>query len=83
MGLLSEEKGLWSVAEEALLLRSRVGRGGSAVGGGWIPFAAALLESVTVAVHFQDVDMMGDAVEQSPGEAFGAEDLGPFFEWQV
>ena len=44
---------------------------------------AALLEPVTVAVHFQDVDMMGDAIEQSPGESFGTEDLVPSFEWQV
>jgi hypothetical protein len=68
MGLFSGEKGLWSVAEETLLPRSRTGRGVSAVGGGWIPFAAALLEPVTVAVHLQDVDVMGDAVEQSAGE---------------
>ena len=26
---------------------------------------------------------MGEAVEQSAGEAFGAEDLGPFLEWPV
>ena len=49
----------------------------------WISFATALLEPVTVAVHLQDVDVMGDAVEQSAGEAFGAEDLGPFLERQV
>ena len=29
-------------------------------------FAAALLETVAVAVHLQDVDMMGDAIEQAP-----------------
>ena len=50
---------------------------------GWIPFAAALLEAVTIAVHLQDVDVMGDAVEQSAGKPFGAEDLGPFLEGQV
>ena len=50
---------------------------------GWVSFAAALLEPVTIAVHLQDVDVMSDAVEQSPGEAFGAEDLGPFLERQV
>jgi hypothetical protein len=42
-----------------------------------------LLEPVTVAVHLQDVDVMGDAVEQSAGEPFRTEDLGPFLEWQV
>ena len=51
--------------------------------GGWISLAAALLEAVAVAVHLQDVDVMGNAVEQSAGEAFRAEDLGPFLEGQV
>ena len=55
---------------------------GSVVGG-WVPFAAALLEAVAVAVHLQDVDVMGEAVEESAGEAFRTEDLGPFFEGQV
>jgi hypothetical protein len=56
------------------------GRGGSAAGG-WLPFTTALLEAVAVAVHLQDVDMMGEPVEQgsaliipianhSSGEAF-------------
>ena len=45
---ISGEKGLWSVAEEAFLPRSAFG--GSSVGGR-IPFAAALSEAVTVAVH--------------------------------
>jgi hypothetical protein len=38
--------------------------------GGWISFAAALLEAEAVAVHFQDVDMMSKAIEQSAGEPF-------------
>ena len=63
--MFSGEKGLWSVAEEAFL--SRGAFEGSVVGG-WIPFAAALLEPVAVAVHFQDVDVMGKAVEQGAGE---------------
>jgi hypothetical protein len=44
-------------------------------------FAAALLDSIAVSVHLQDVDVMSDAVEQSASEPFGAEDLGPFLEW--
>ena len=74
------EKGLWSVAKEAFLPRSAFE--GSVVVG-WISFAAALLEAVTIAVHLQDVDVMGNAVEQSTGKPFGAEDLGPFLEGQV
>jgi len=80
MQLFSGEKGLWSVAEEALLPRSAFE--GSVVVG-WIPFAAPLLEPVTISVHLQDMDVMGSAVEQSAGEPFGAEDLGPFLEGQV
>jgi hypothetical protein len=50
---------------------------------GWSSFAAALLETVAVAVHFQDVHVMSEPVEQGTGEAFGAEHLGPFLEGQV
>ena len=46
-------------------------------------FVAALLEAVAVAVHLQDVDMMGEAIEQGASEALRTEDLGPFLEWQV
>jgi hypothetical protein len=42
-----------------------------------------LLEAVAVAVHLQDVNVMGKAVEQCSGEPFRAEDLGPFLEGQV
>ena len=38
---------------------------------------------VAVAVHLQDVDLVGEAVQQRSGEAFRAEDLGPFVEGQV
>jgi hypothetical protein len=61
----SGEKGLWSVAEEALLPRGAFG-GESSAFGGWGSFAAALLEAVAVAVHLQDVDVVGEAVEQAP-----------------
>jgi len=36
----------------------------------------ALLQAVAVAVHLQDVDVVGEAVEQGSGEALGAEDFG-------
>lgn len=45
--------------------------------------ASALLESVAVAVHLENVGMMGKAIEQSAGESFRAEDLGPLLEGQV
>ena len=35
---------------------------------GWISFAVALLEAVGVAVHLQDVNVVGEPVEQSPGQ---------------
>ncbi len=47
------------------------------------PFAAALFEAEAVAVHFEDVDVVGEPVEQGSGKAFGAEDLGPLGEGQV
>ena len=81
VGLFSGEEGLWSVAEGPCLPRSALGGKVSAVCG-WIPFAAALLEPVAVAVHLQDVDVMGDAVEQSAGEPCRTEYFGQFFEWQ-
>ena len=43
----------------------------------------ALLEAIAVAVHFQDVNMVSEAVEQGSGEALGTEDLGPLLEGQV
>ena len=39
-----------------------------------------MLEPVALAVHFQDVDVVGEAVQQGPGESFRAEDLGPLVE---
>ena len=35
------------------------------------------------AVHFQDMDMVGEAVEERAGQSLGAEDAGPFIEGQV
>jgi hypothetical protein len=61
-------------------------RGGSLVIGGrcrLLPPALELLEPVTVAVQFQDMDVVGETVEQRAGEAFGAEDGCPFLERQV
>ena len=44
---------------------------------------AALLQPEAFAIHLEDMDMMCEAVEDGAGEAFGAEDLGSFIEWQV
>ena len=58
-------------------------RGVGSAFGGWGPFAAALLEAVAVAVHLQDVYVVGEPVEQGAGQPFRAEDFGPFLEGQV
>ena len=46
------------------------------------PFLA-LVETIALAVHFQDMDMVGEAVQQSPGQAFRAEYLRPLIERRV
>ncbi len=42
-----------------------------------------LFEPIALAVHFQDMDMMREPVEQRSGEAFGAKDLSPFVEREI
>ena len=42
-----------------------------------------MAEAAAVAVHLQDMDVVGEAVQQRAGEPFGAEDLGPLVEGQV
>ncbi len=49
---------------------------------GFPPFLA-LVQAITVTVHLQDMDMVGETVEQCPCQAFGAEHLGPFIEGQI
>ena len=44
---------------------------------------SALLEPVALAVHLQDMDVVGDTVEQRAGEALAGEHRGPFLEGQV
>ena len=43
----------------------------------------ALLEAEALPVHLQDMDMVGEAVEEGPGEPFRAKDIGPLVEGQV
>ena len=38
---------------------------------GFPPFLA-LVETIALAVHFQDMDMVGEAVQQNPGQATAA-----------
>ena len=40
-------------------------------------------EAAAVAVHLQDVDVVGETVQQRAGEAFRSEHLGPLIEGQV
>ena len=39
-----------------------------------------MCEAIAVAVQLEDVDVMGQPVEQRAGEPFRAKDLGPFVE---
>ena len=50
------------------------------LGGGVLP---AALETVAVAVHLQDVDVVGEPVQERSDEPLRAEDLSPFVEGQV
>ena len=47
-----------------------------------MPFFA-LLESVAHPVHLEDVDVVGEAVEERAGQALGAEYLGPLIEGRL
>ena len=42
----------------------------------------AVLEAVALPVHLQDIDMVGEAVEESSGEPFRVKHLGPLVEGQ-
>ena len=50
------------------------------LGSGVLP---AALEAVAVAVHLQDVNVVGESVQQRPGEPFGAEHVGPLVKGEV
>ena len=41
-------------------------------------FGFALVEPEALAVHLEDMDVIGQAVEERAGKAFRSEDLGPF-----
>ena len=79
-------RGVWCLERSG---RHHIPRNLARVGGaGWLgvedlAFAPALLQTEAVAVHLEDVDVVSEAVEQSAGEPFRAEDFGPFGEGQV
>ena len=43
----------------------------------------ALFEAIAVAVQFEDVDVVGQPVQQRAGQPLGPEHAGPFVERQV
>ena len=42
-----------------------------------------MFEAIALAVQLQDVDVVGQSIEQRASQPFGAEDLGPFVEGQI
>ena len=40
-------------------------------------------KAIAFAVHLEDVDLVGQPVEERAGQPFGAEGLGPFIEGQI
>jgi hypothetical protein len=59
------------------------GSSGCRSGGSFLAFGFALSEPERLAIHLEDMDVMGQAVEERAGEAFRSKDLGPFIEGQV
>jgi hypothetical protein len=66
--------GQWGRAKLGHLAVAHGGCGAALVSllasGGWFSLTLALLEPVAVTIHFQGVDMVGEAVEQRTGELF-------------
>jgi hypothetical protein len=48
-----------------------------------IDAALAMFEPEAVAVHLEDVNVVGETIEQCAGEPLGSEDGGPLVEGQV
>ena len=47
------------------------------------PGPFALLQAIAVPVHLQDMNVMGQPVQQGARHAFRTQDLGPFIERQI
>src|SRR5947209_10122497 len=43
----------------------------------------ALFEAIAVAVHFEDMDVVGEPIEQRAGQPLGPEHAGPLVERQI
>ena len=79
------------MAEENQTIRQRVEVPDSGVAGGdfrksegrVLAGFLAVFEATVVAVQLEDVDVLGQPVEQRASQPFGAEDLGPFVEGQI
>lgn len=57
--------------------------GGAHRFGGGSASGATLLEPIAFSIHFQDIDLVGDAVEQRAGEVLAGNDRGLFPEGEV
>ena len=95
-GVIGQHKGPGQLGKGNVTLRvqaaERVGESGlclgrrylvgdiQSLGGGVVP---AVAEAIAVSVHLQDVDVVGETVQQRAGEALRAEDFGPLVEWQI
>jgi hypothetical protein len=53
------------------------------LGGRGVLTLLALLEPIALAIHRQDVDVVGQTVEQRAGEPLGGKDAGPFVKGQI
>ena len=62
-----------------------IGNCGGLVGGARVtpPPCLRLFEPVALAVHFQNMDMIREAIEKRASETLAAEDGGPFLEWKI
>src|SRR5258708_36225931 len=50
----------------------------------WLALASlALFETIAFAAHFEDVDVVGQSVEQRTGQPLRPEHAGPLVEWQI
>jgi hypothetical protein len=62
-----------------------IGRRGGLVGGPRVtpPPCFRLFEPIALAVHFQNMDMMREAIEKRASETLAAEDGGPFLKGKI
>jgi hypothetical protein len=74
-GLIGPVKGVCQRSCFGLVIRRLGGRG--------VLTLLALLEPIALAIHRQDVDVVGQTVEQRAGEPLGGKDAGPFVKGQI